>query len=151
MDRKKYPELLAPAGSFQTLEAVIAAGADAVYLGGSQFGARAYAPNFTKEELLDAIDYAHLYGRRLYLTVNTLLKQDEMETLCGYLLPYYDAGVCGQLLCVFFFPKTRGSELRSCKGIVPAGNLCHSQADRYGNRMLCARRALLLLFRTVPV
>ncbi len=93
MDRKKYPELLAPAGSFQTLEAVIAAGADAVYLGGSQFGARAYAQNFTKEELLDAIDYAHLYGRRLYLTVNTLLKQEEMETLCEYLLPYYEQGL----------------------------------------------------------
>ena len=59
-------ELLAPAGSFQTFQAVIEAGADAVYVGGSQFGARAYAENFTQEELLEAIDYAHLRGKKVY-------------------------------------------------------------------------------------
>lgn len=93
MKEGKYPELLAPAGSFQTLEAVVQAGADAVYLGGSRFGARAYADNFTEGELLDAIDYVHLYGRKLYLTVNTLLKRAEIETLPDYLLPYYEQGL----------------------------------------------------------
>ncbi len=93
MRKKRCPELLAPAGSFQTLEAVIQAGADAVYAGGSRFGARAYAHNFDKEELSEAIDYAHLYGRRLYLTVNTLLKQPETEQLYDYLAPYYEQGL----------------------------------------------------------
>ena len=83
-------ELLAPAGSYETLQAVIAAGADAVYVGGGRFGARAYAQNLTEEELLKAIDLCHLYGKKLYLTVNTLLKEEELsDGLCDYLLPYY--------------------------------------------------------------
>ena len=72
-------EVLAPAGSFQTFKAVIEAGADAVYVGGSSFGARAYADNFTEEELLEAIDYAHLRGKKVYLTVNTLLKNKDCQ------------------------------------------------------------------------
>lgn len=86
-------ELLAPAGSFSTLKAVIDAGADAVYAAGCRFGARAYAPNFTEEEMLAAIDYAHLKGKRLYLTVNTLLKECEIRELYGYLRPFYEAGL----------------------------------------------------------
>ena len=87
-------ELLAPAGSFEILKAVIAAGADAVYVGGSQFGARAYANNFTEEELLEAIDYVHLRGKKLFLTVNTLFKNNEInDSLYEYLLPYYKRGL----------------------------------------------------------
>ena len=87
-------ELLAPAGSFEILKAVIAAGADAVYVGGSQFGARAYANNFTEEELLEAIDYVHLRGKKLFLTVNTLFKNNEIsDSLYEYLLPYYKKGL----------------------------------------------------------
>ena len=87
-------ELLAPAGSFEILKAVIEAGADAVYVGGSQFGARAYANNFTEEELLEAIDYVHLRGKKLFLTVNTLFKNQEInEALYDYLLPYYKRGL----------------------------------------------------------
>ncbi len=87
-------ELLAPAGSPETLRAVLAAGADAVYVGGAQFGARAYAKNFTEEELKDAIDYTHLMGKRLHLTVNTLLKNRELEEqLYDYFLPFYEQGV----------------------------------------------------------
>lgn len=86
-------ELLAPAGSYEILKAVIAAGADAVYVGGSQFGARAYANNFTEEELLEAIDYVHLRGRKLFLTVNTLFKNSEIDALYDYLLPYYKRGL----------------------------------------------------------
>jgi putative protease len=86
-------ELLAPAGSLAIFKAVIAAGADAVYVGGDRFGARAYADNFTAEELLAAIDYAHLYGKKVYLTVNTLLKNREMEQLYDYLLPFYERGL----------------------------------------------------------
>ena len=93
---KRYQniELLAPAGSMETFQAVIHAGADAVYLGGGRFGARAYANNFTEEELLLAIDYAHIHGRKVYLTVNTLFKERELtEELYSYLLPYYEQGL----------------------------------------------------------
>ena len=93
---KRYQniELLAPAGSMETFRAVINAGADAVYLGGGRFGARAYADNFTEEELLSAIDYAHIHGRKVYLTVNTLFKERELtEDLYSYLLPYYKQGL----------------------------------------------------------
>ena len=87
-------ELLAPAGSFEILKAVIEAGADAVYVGGSMFGARAYANNFSEEELLEAIDYVHLRGKKLFLTVNTLFKNNEINnTLYDYLLPYYKRGL----------------------------------------------------------
>lgn len=87
-------ELLAPAGTFEALRAAVNAGADAVYLGGSAFGARAYAGNFDENELLEAIDYVHARDRKLYLTVNTLLKENELENeLYGYLMPYYKAGL----------------------------------------------------------
>lgn len=87
-------EILAPAGSYQCMVAAFNAGADAVYLGGSMFGARAYADNLGGEELIRAIDYAHLRGKKLYLTVNTLLKSDELNTqLVSYLKPLYKAGL----------------------------------------------------------
>ena len=90
---KQIAELLAPAGSVETMYAAFAAGADAVYIGGSRFGARAYADNAESESLLDAIDYAHLHGKKLYLTVNTLLKEQEMDELYEYLLPFYRQGL----------------------------------------------------------
>lgn len=74
-------EILAPAGSYASFRAALAAGADAVYAGGSRFGARAYADNFTQEELILAIKEAHLFGRKFYLTVNTLLKDKEITEL----------------------------------------------------------------------
>ena len=91
---KDRVEILAPAGSMECLKAAITAGTDAVYTGGALFGARAYAHNLTEEELLEAIDYVHLHGRRLYLTVNTLIKDREMEKqMYDYLLPYYRQGL----------------------------------------------------------
>ncbi len=87
-------ELLAPAGSYEAMEAAFRAGADAVYLGGTKFGARAYADNLDQERLISAIDYAHIHGKQLYLTVNTLLKNKEIEReLYDYLKPYYEAGL----------------------------------------------------------
>ena len=90
---KRNIEVLAPAGSYETLKAAIESGADAVYAGGSRFGARAFAQNFTEEELLDAIDYVHLRGKKLFLTVNTLIKEKEFKDLYTYLLPYYERGL----------------------------------------------------------
>lgn len=90
---KKIVEILAPAGSFESMKAAVAAGADAVYIGGSRFGARAFAENPGEDKLLEAIDYVHLHGRKLYLTVNTLMKEQEMKELFEYLLPYYRQGL----------------------------------------------------------
>ena len=91
--RNKDFELLAPAGSLEIFKGVIESGADAVYVGGSMFGARAYANNFTEEELLEAIDFAHLRGVKVYLTVNTLIKNSEFSKLYDYLLVYYKRGL----------------------------------------------------------
>lgn len=91
-------EVLAPAGSYESMEAAFAAGADAVYIGGSRFGARAYADNPDEEMLCRAIDYAHLHGRRLYMTVNTLFKEEELKELPEYLLPYYCRGLDGVIV-----------------------------------------------------
>lgn len=91
--RNKDVELLAPAGNLEIFKGVIESGADAVYVGGSMFGARAYANNFTEEELLEAIDFAHLRGVKVYLTVNTLIKNSEFSKLYDYLLPYYKRGL----------------------------------------------------------
>ena len=91
--RNKDFELLAPAGNLEIFKGVIESGADAVYVGGSMFGARAYANNFTEEELLEAIDFAHLRGVKVYLTVNTLIKNSEFSKLYDYLLVYYKRGL----------------------------------------------------------
>lgn len=91
--RNKDFELLAPAGNLEIFKGVIESGTDAVYVGGSMFGARAYANNFTEEELLEAIDFAHLRGVKVYLTVNTLIKNSEFSKLYDYLLVYYKRGL----------------------------------------------------------
>ena len=91
---KREIEILAPAGSYDSLKAAIAAGADAVYIGGTRFGARAYADNLEQEKMLEVIDYVHLHGRKIYMTVNTLLKETELKCeLYDYLLPYYEHGL----------------------------------------------------------
>ena len=86
-------ELLAPVGNFEALLAVINAGADAVYLSGKSFGARAYADNFNDDELISAIELAHLFGVKIYLTVNTLLKEREKKSLIDFLTPLASAGL----------------------------------------------------------
>lgn len=87
-------EILSPAGSMDSLKAAIHAGCDALYIGGTSFGARASANNLVEEDMLRAIDYAHTHGKQLYLTVNTLVKEDELEQqLYQYLYPYYKHGI----------------------------------------------------------
>ncbi len=90
---KRNVELLAPAGSYESMTAAVNAGADAVYIGGSRFGARAYADNLDEEAMVRAIDYVHLHGCRIYMTVNTLVKERELSELPGFLRPYYEAGL----------------------------------------------------------
>lgn len=94
----KRPELLAPAGDMDCFMAAVNAGADAIYLGGEEYGARAYASNFSKEELCEAICYAHLFGVKVYLTVNTLVKEREFGRLNDFIRPFYDAGLDGVIV-----------------------------------------------------
>ena len=93
MMKKREIEVLAPAGSMECLRAAVLNGADAVYLGGEMFGARAYAGNFNQEELCEAIDYAHMFGKKIFLTINTLMKEKEKDQLIDFLIPYYEQGL----------------------------------------------------------
>lgn len=107
-------ELLAPAGNTEAFYGAIHAGADAVYLGGNRFGARAYAENFTEQELISCIRYAHIFGRKVYLTVNTLIKESEFKDLYLYLKPFYEAGldaVIVQDIGVFHYIKKQFPEM----------------------------------------
>ena len=81
----KKPELLSPAGNMECLKAAIQGGCDAVYLGGYAFGARSFAGNFSNEEIEEAISYAHLYGVKVYVTVNTLVYESEVELFLHYI------------------------------------------------------------------
>ena len=94
----KRPELLAPAGRFECFTAAVNAGADAIYLAGKEFGARASATNFTTEELIKTLDIAHLHSKKIYLTLNTLIKQREWDRLESFLSPLYDNGLDGVII-----------------------------------------------------
>ncbi len=91
--RRKLPELLAPAGSFDSLVAAVLGGADAVYLGGVRFGARAFAKNFGEDELPRAVSFCHMFGVRIYVTINTLIYEREMDEAFSYAKRLYDMGV----------------------------------------------------------
>lgn len=94
----KKVELLAPAGSYESFLGAIHAGADAVYLGGMKYGARAFAENFDEETLCRAIYYAHLFDRKVYMTLNTLMKQSELDEIEAFLTPFYNAGLDGVIV-----------------------------------------------------
>ena len=79
------PELLAPAGNFDSLIAAVEAGCDAVYLSGKKYGARSFAGNFSNDEIVSAINYCHLYGVRVYVTVNTIIYEDEVSDFIKYI------------------------------------------------------------------
>ncbi|MBQ9438184.1 MAG: U32 family peptidase, partial [Lachnospiraceae bacterium] len=98
LNKGEKPELLAPAGDYACLKAAVSAGADAVYLGGQKFSARAYAGNFSDEEIAQALFYAHLFGVKIYLTINTLCRREELEELPEWLYPFYEAGLDGVIV-----------------------------------------------------
>ncbi len=97
---KKYilPEVLAPAGSMEGFKGALAAGADAIYLGGQKYGARAYAENFGREELIACIRQAHLLERKVYMTVNVATKDDELEDTVAYVKDFYEHGLDGVIV-----------------------------------------------------
>ena len=92
------PEILAPAGTEEAMRAAVNAGCDAVYLGGTLFSARAFAGNFDQEAIIRTLDYCHLFGVKIYMTVNTLLKEDEIGALAAYMRPFYRAGLDGVIV-----------------------------------------------------
>ena len=94
----KKVELLSPAGGYETMVGAFNAGADAVYLGGSKFGARAYADNFDRDQVLDAIVYAHLHGKKIYMTVNTLVKEGEFSEVYDFMVPYAEKNLDGVIV-----------------------------------------------------
>ncbi|MDT8716521.1 U32 family peptidase [Clostridium sp. 19966] len=89
----KKIELLAPAGNLESMYAAVSNGADAIYMGGSKFSARAYAQNFTLEDMKSAVDYCHIYGVKVYITVNTLIKDSELKEAIEYIKHMYEMGV----------------------------------------------------------
>lgn len=98
MSVMKKPELLSPAGSMDSLKAAVNCGCDAVYLGGKQFSARQYAGNFSLEELEAACDYCHLRGVKVYVTVNTIYKNEELKGFLAYIQRLYEMGVDALIL-----------------------------------------------------
>lgn len=91
-------ELLAPAGDKECFQAALMAGADAIYVGGKRYGARAYAGNFAQEDLTECLRLAHLHGKKVYLTVNTLMKEAELAGLVAFLRPFYEEGLDGVIV-----------------------------------------------------
>lgn len=97
-NKTNKPELLAPAGSFEGFLGCIAAGADAVYMGGPKFGARAYAQNLSEEEFQEAVRIAHLHGRKVYMTVNILTREEEMDECIRMVQRLWEKGLDGVIV-----------------------------------------------------
>ena len=175
---KKRVELLAPAGNYEAFLGAVNAGADAVYLGGEKFGARAYADNFTAEEICRAVHVAHFMGRKVYLTVNTLMKDEELEELVSFLKPFYEAGrghrtgyrgalpyqsfssgPCSSRQHaddadgaggMYVSEGTGGGACCACKRTVAGRNSGDQGEDRPGDRVFYSWSYVLLLFRPMP-
>lgn len=92
-DQRKIPELLAPAGDPERLRMAVLYGADAVYLAGTDFGMRAFAGNFTPEQMREAVGFAHSHGVRVHCTVNTMPRNDEIARLPEHLEQLNELGV----------------------------------------------------------
>lgn len=113
-------ELLAPAGSFAALRAAVENGADAVYLGGKMYSARASAANFSSEELQAALDYCHIRGVKVYVSVNTLLRDDELDGALMYLADLYRWGADAVIVQDLGLIKRRARNFRnwSCTAVL---------------------------------
>ena len=129
---QKEIELLAPAGTWEALEAAVNAGADAVYLGGKAFGARAYASNFDREEMEKAVYFCHMHHVRLYVTVNTLVDDKELPELEDYLVFLHNVGVDGIIV------QDMGV-IRAAQKLVPGLPTCFDpdDGDQFRRCALC--------------
>ena len=127
------PELLSPAGDMECLDAAISAGCDAVYASCDRFGARAYAGNFTSYEFLEAIKRAHVFGKKIYLTLNTLIKPDEYEILYDFVKPFYEEGLDGVIVQDMGVISLL---LREFKGMAVHASTQMSVSSVYGAKLL---------------
>ena len=98
-------ELLAPAGSFDCFKQALYNGADAIYLACERFGARAYAKNLTLDELDEALTLAHMIDKKIYVTVNTIIKENELEDAKKFLYELYKLGVDGIIVTDYALVK----------------------------------------------
>ncbi|SET01164.1 U32 family peptidase [[Clostridium] polysaccharolyticum] len=140
-------EILAPAGSMEGLVAAIQGGCDAVYIGGQKFGARAYANNLDQKDMIWAIEYAHLHHKKLYLTINTLVKESEFGALYDYLLPFYihglDAVIVQDFGVLSYVSRTfPGMEIHASTQMTLTMAQGASQLKEYGVTRLVASREL---------
>jgi len=142
-------ELLSPAGNYKGLIGCVNAGADAVYLGGERFGARAYADNFSDDEIVRAVSYAHLHGVKIYLTVNTLIKEREFKDVISYIRKFYEAGLDACIvqdlgLISVFTTEFPGLELHvSTQGFSLGVNSVSFYKDLGASRVVLARELSL--------
>ncbi|MFH0966281.1 MAG: U32 family peptidase, partial [Methanobacteriota archaeon] len=153
MGESIIPELLAPAGSPDALYAAIAAGADAVYLGGRKFGARHFASNFDDSLLVESVSYAHLRGVKVYLTVNTLIHDTEIPELADYLLFLFSIGVDAILIQdigVLSLARELYSELKSAPALHASTQMAihNREGAVYAVQQGCKR---VVLARELPI
>ena len=142
MKKIKKIELLSPAGSFDALKQAIHNGADAVYLGGSYFGARAYAHNFDNDELKKAVEYAHLYGVKIYITVNTLVFEEEISEFKKYIdflvsigadaLIMQDIGMANWVINTYDIPVHSSTQMHN----YPVSNIEYLRSCRFQRAVL---------------
>ena len=124
----RIPELLAPVGSMNHLKVAINAGASAVYLSGKNYGARKYAENFTIEEIEDAVNTAHLHNVKVYVTVNTLIRENELERVINYLSKLYSIGVDAVLIQDLGLVELIGKYLPNLKIHASTQMTCENQS-----------------------
>lgn len=123
----RIPELLAPVGSMEHLKIAINAGASSVYLSGKNYGARKFAENFTLDEIREAIGIAHLHNVKVYVTVNTLIRQDELENVINYLSKLYAMGVDAVLIQDFGLVELINEHLPDLKIHASTQMTCENQ------------------------
>ncbi|MBO6137743.1 MAG: U32 family peptidase [Lachnospiraceae bacterium] len=131
-------ELLSPAGDINSMYAAFAGGADAVYAGADEFSARAYSANFDTAGMVAAIDYAHILGKKLYLTLNILMKEKELERLNEFIEPFYRAGLDG---CIVQDLGAAGILLKNFPRMEVHGSTQLSIANVYGARY-CEKKGM---------
>nr|WP_325196198.1 U32 family peptidase [uncultured Oscillibacter sp.] len=152
---RKKPELLAPAGDMERLHMAVLYGADAVYLAGTTFGMRAFAGNFTPEELREAVRFAHSHGVRVHCTINTMPRNDEVSRLPEHLELLNDAGVDALIVADLGAFTLAGKYAPNCqRHISTQASICNYETARAwydlgASRVILARELSLEEIRTI--
>lgn len=154
-DKRNKPELLAPAGDMERLKMAVLYGADAVYLAGTDFGMRAFAGNFTPEELPEAVAFAHRHGVRVHCTINTMPRNEEIARLPEHLERLADAGVDALIVADLGAFTMAGKYASRCqRHISTQASICNYETARAwydlgASRVILARELSLDEIRTI--